>query len=107
MKGINWGALLLIFGFAAALGAGPAPMDGYLLRPGDLLLVSVWKEADLQSEVLIRPDGGISFPLAGELQASGHTVEELTKMLETRVRKYVPEAVVTVALKTVVGNRVY
>jgi len=62
MKGINWGALLLIFGFAAALGAGPAPMDGYLLRPGDLLLVSVWKEADLQSEVLIRPDGGMSCP---------------------------------------------
>jgi polysaccharide export outer membrane protein len=107
MKGTNWRALLLMFGFGCALGAGPAPMDAYLLRPGDLLLVSVWKESDLQSEVLIRPDGGISFPLAGELQASGHTVEELTKILETRVRKYVPDAVVTVSLKTVVGNRVY
>ena len=107
MKGISWGALLLIFGCGAALGAGTAVMDGYLLRPGDLLIVSVWKETDLQSEVLIRPDGGISFPLAGELQASGHTVEELRKMLETRVRKYVPDAVITVSVKTVLGNRVY
>jgi polysaccharide export outer membrane protein len=107
MKGSNWRALLLIFGFGTALGAGPAPVDGYLLRPGDLLLVSVWKESDLQSEVLIRPDGGISFALAGELQAAGHTVDELTRMLETRVRKYIPDAVVTVSVKTVLGNRVY
>jgi polysaccharide export outer membrane protein len=80
---------------------------GYLLRPGDVLLVSVWKETDLQGEVLIRPDGGISFALAGELQAAGHTVNELTKMLETRVRKYIPDAVVTVSVKTILGNRVY
>jgi polysaccharide export outer membrane protein len=81
--------------------------DGYKLRPGDLLQVSVWKETDLQSEVLIRPDGGLSFALAGELQAAGHTVAELTSMLETRIRKFIPDAVVTVAVKTVGGNRVY
>jgi polysaccharide export outer membrane protein len=107
MKGISSGALLLILGLGTALAAGPAPMDGYLLRPGDLLVVSVWKESDLQGEVLIRPDGGISFPLAGELEAAGHTVDEVTKLLETRVRKYVPDAVVTVSVKTVLGNRVY
>ena len=119
MKRTEWRALLLIFGFGTALGAGPAPPGptptgptppvdaGYLLRPGDLLVVSVWKETDLQGEVLIRPDGGISFALAGELQAAGHTVNELTKMLETRVRKYIPDAVVTVSVKTVLGNRVY
>ena len=106
MKGITW-AFLLVFDWGLALGAGPAPMDGYLLRPGDLLVVSVWKETDLQADVLIRPDGGISFPLAGEITAAGHTVDEVTKLLETRVRKYVPDAVVTVSVKTVLGNRVY
>jgi len=114
MKRTEWRALLLIFGFGTALGAGATPAAptphvdaGYLLRPGDVLVVSVWKETDLQGEVLIRPDGGISFALAGELQAAGHTVDELTKMLETRVRKYIPDAVVTVSVKTVLGNRVY
>jgi polysaccharide biosynthesis/export protein len=84
----------------------PAPA-GYKLRPGDILQVSVWKETDLQGEVLIRPDGGMSFALAGELQAAGHTVAELTSMLETRIHKFIPDAVVTVAVKTAGGNRVY
>jgi polysaccharide export outer membrane protein len=85
----------------------PGPPNGYKLRPGDVLQVSVWKETDLQGEVLIRPDGGISFALAGDLQAAGHTVAELTSMLETRIRKLIPDAVVTVAVKTAGGNRVY
>jgi polysaccharide export outer membrane protein len=85
----------------------PVLPEGYKLRAGDTLQISVWKEPDLQGEVLIRPDGGMSFALAGELQAAGHTVAELTSMLEERVRKYIPDAVVTVAVKAVAGNRVY
>src|ERR1700733_12956515 len=80
---------------------------GYKLQPGDILDVDVWKETDLKEETLIRPDGGISFPLAGDLQAAGHTVSELTSMLETRIRKFVPDPVVTVSVKTANGNRVY
>jgi len=101
----------LIVGCGLALGADQpppaAPPDGYKLRPGDILQISVWKETDLQGEVLIRPDGGISFALAGELPAAGHTVAELTTMLETRIRKYIPDAVVTVSVKAAGGNRVY
>jgi polysaccharide export outer membrane protein len=80
---------------------------GYVLQPGDVLQVAVWKETDLTAEVLIRPDGGMSFPLAGELHAAGHTVAELTAMLEKRVRKFEPDAVVTVVVKAAAGNRVY
>jgi polysaccharide export outer membrane protein len=89
---------------AAAL--TPVP-DGYKLQPGDLLQVNVWKETELQSEVLIRPDGGISFALAGDLQAAGLTTDELRAALELRVRKLVPDAVVTVLLKSPNGNRVF
>src|ERR1700736_3713316 len=81
--------------------------DGYKLQPGDLLMVLVWKETDLQSEVLIRPDGGISFALAGDLQAAGRTTDEVRADLETRVRKLIPDAVVTVQVKAVTGNRVF
>jgi polysaccharide biosynthesis/export protein len=80
---------------------------GYKLQPGDILQVVVWKETDLQSEVLIRPDGGISFALAGDVQAAGHTTDELRSELEARVRKLIPDAVVTVAVKAASGNRVF
>ena len=88
--------------------AADAPTaEGYALHPGDTLQVMVWKEPELQSEVLIRPDGGMAFPLAGEMHAAGHTVAELTAALEERIRKYVPDAVVTVAVKNVAGNQVF
>jgi len=102
--------LLVICGSASlALGA-PVPDANaatYRLQPGDVLQISVWKEQDLQSEVLIRPDGGISFALAGDLHAAGRTTDELRSELETRVRKLVPGAVVTVAVKAANGNRVF
>jgi polysaccharide biosynthesis/export protein len=117
--------LILIAACSTAVGDEPAPLasatpvaaapghvegiisPSYSLQPGDVLQVTVWKETDLTAEVLIRPDGGVSFALAGELQAAGHTVAELTAMLETRIRKYEPDAVVTVAVKASNGNRVY
>lgn len=80
---------------------------GYKLQPGDVLQINVWKETDLQSEALIRPDGGISFALAGDLQAAGRTTDELREELQIRVRKLVPDAVVTVAVKAANGNRIY
>jgi polysaccharide export outer membrane protein len=100
-------ALPLLFAWSAAVHGAEQPADGYKLRAGDVLQVSIWKETDLQSEVLIRPDGGMTFALAGELQAAGHTVAELTSMLETRIRKFIPDAVVTVSVKSAGGNRVY
>jgi polysaccharide export outer membrane protein len=79
----------------------------YHLQPGDVLQVVVWKETDLQSEVLIRPDGGISFPLAGDLDAAGLTTDELRVALQARVRRLIPDAVVTVSVKAPNGNRVF
>jgi polysaccharide export outer membrane protein len=96
---------LLVSGMVRAEDSG-TPV-GYRLQPGDVLQVVVWKETDLQSEVLIRPDGGISFPLAGDIQASGLTTADLRTELETRVRKLIPDAVVTVSVKAPNGNRVF
>ncbi len=107
MKLSKWLLLAALVGCGSALAAEAPSSGGYKLQPGDLLVVSVWKETDLQGEVLIRPDGGISFALAGELPAAGHTVAELTTALEARIRKFVPDAVVTVAVKLTNGNRVY
>jgi polysaccharide export outer membrane protein len=102
---VGW-ILLCSAAYAASQPQQPIP-DGYKLRPGDVLTISVWKETDLQSEVLIRPDGGISFPLTGELQAAGHTVAELTAALEAHIKKYIPDAFVTVMVKATNGSRIY
>jgi polysaccharide export outer membrane protein len=104
-----WLLAILLLGCARLMAADVtrALPDGYRLQPGDLLQVVVWKETDLQSEVLIRPDGGISFPLAGDTQAAGLTTDQLRVELEKRVRKLIPDAVVTVAVKAATGNRVY
>ena len=84
------------------------PVDAsYLVQPGDTLSVTVWREQDLQGEVLVRPDGGMSFPLAGEVEAAGHTVEDIRKTLQTRLKKYIPDPVVTVVVKKAEGSRIF
>jgi polysaccharide export outer membrane protein len=85
---------------------GTSP-DTYRLQPGDVLEISVWKEQDLQREVLIRPDGSFTFPLAGEVDARGKSVDSVRSILVDRLQKYVPTPVVTVAVKQIGGNRVY
>ena len=106
-KRTKWLPMMLLAFCGHAWADDPAATSGYKLQPGDILSVDVWKETDLKDETLIRPDGGISFPLAGDLPAAGHTVAELTAMLQMRIRKFVPDAVVTVSVKTANGNRVY
>jgi polysaccharide export outer membrane protein len=85
----------------------PFPVDAYRLQPGDILSVSVWKEPDLQADVLVRSDGGISFALAGDIPAAGMSVEELRAEIAARLQKFIPDPVVTVAPKLLGGNRVY
>lgn len=85
----------------------PAEDPEYYIGPEDVLQISVWKEDELNREVLVRPDGGISFPLAGDLQAAGKTPAELQSELTHRIRRYVPAAVVTVSVSKISGYRVY
>jgi polysaccharide biosynthesis/export protein len=106
--------LTALIGLVAVLGAAralaeepPAPSDAYLLQPGDIVQVVVWKEQELQGDVLIRPDGGLSFPLAGDVAAAGRTVEAVRADIEQRIRHYIPDGVVTVAVKQVNGNRIF
>lgn len=81
--------------------------SGYQLGPEDVLEISVWKEDALKKEVLIRPDGGLSFPLIGGVQAAGKTVGQLKREIEQRLEKFIPDPVVSIALLKVVGNKIY
>lgn len=83
------------------------PRDTYIVQPGDVLTIAVWREKDLQSEVAVRPDGGINFPLAGDIVVAGKTIEQIQKDIAAKLTKYVPDPVVTVAVKQSQGNKIY
>lgn len=88
-------------------GADQAQRDSYVVQPGDILTISVWKEKDLQGDITVRPDGGLNFPLAGDITASGKTVEQVQKDLAAKLAKYVPDPAVTVAVKQSAGYKIY
>ena len=84
-----------------------SPTPGYRIGPEDVLHISVWKEEELDREVLVRPDGGISFPLAGNMQAAGKTTQELMTEITRRIQRYIPDAVVTVTVSQVSGYDIF
>jgi polysaccharide export outer membrane protein len=79
----------------------------YEVQPSDLLQISVWREPELTQQVLVRPDGAFSFPLAGDVSAVGKSVEELRLELVERLSRYIPDLVVTVAVLEIRGNKIY
>jgi len=73
----------------------------YRLGPEDVLEVFVWKEPDLSTTVVVRPDGRISLPLANELEAGGKTVAQLQSEITTQLRRYISEPIVNVMVKQI------
>ncbi|MEO7775094.1 MAG: polysaccharide biosynthesis/export family protein [Steroidobacteraceae bacterium] len=111
MRNMIAGLLLLLGGVAVqaqTLPATSAATTGdYRLQAGDRLHVSVWKELEMQKEIIIAPDGRISFPLAGEINAAGRSISDVRKDIETRLKKYMPDPVVTVTVLQIGGNVAY
>ena len=92
----------LIAGCASSGGAPPqggntpVAVDAYRIGVDDVLQVSVWKNPDLSVKVPVRPDGMISMPLAGDIQAGGRTPEEVAEEIETVLGEYLREPKVAV-----------
>lgn len=78
----------------------------YRLGPEDVIEVFVWKEMDLTTTVVIRPDGRISLPLTGELEASGKTAVQLQHEIAAKLRQYVAEPIVNVMVKQVNSQKI-
>ena len=99
--------LLTLLMVAFTLPAFAQQPPDYLLHAGDQLDVSVWKEMELTQKIIIRPDGKFAFPLVGEVVAAGRSAEQVSNEITTRLKKYIPEPVVTVSVSGIEGNRVY
>jgi polysaccharide export outer membrane protein len=104
---------LLIVVLAAFIAGSPrahaqaVAQPDYTLNPGDNLDVDVYKEVELTKTVVVRPDGKFSFPLAGDILAINRTVVQVQQELTSKLTKYIPEPVVTVAVKTLDGCKIY
>ncbi len=104
---IGLSTVFLVLALTFAPGAAPAADDAYALNPGDVLEVSVWKEEGMQRDVQVLPDGKISFPLAGHIQAAGKSAEQVEKILAQRLTRYFPDPVITVTVKSVGGYTIF
>ncbi|MCE5234143.1 MAG: XrtA/PEP-CTERM system exopolysaccharide export protein [Mizugakiibacter sp.] len=78
---------------ADALSAAP-----YRIGVDDVVQVSVWRNPDLSVTVPVRPDGMISVPLVGDVQAGGHTPEEVAATIQDKLAAYVRDPKVAVIL---------
>lgn len=84
-----------------------APGSKFYLGPGDVLEISVWKDEALSRQVVVRPDGKISFPLIGDVVARGRTVSQLREAVEGKIKAFVPDAPVNVMVIQVGSPKVY
>ncbi len=84
----------------------PVPKD-FLLGPEDVLEVSVWRNQDLSRTVVIRPDGKISLPLIGEIQASGSNPAQVAAKIAARLAEFKENPNVSVSIKEVNSYFIY
>ena len=99
-------ATLLLLGVTPAGQAQQAP--DYTMNAGDTLDISVWKEEELtKKDVIVRPDGKFSFPLAGQVLARGRSAAEIEAEITSRLKRYIAEPVVSVSVKNLDGCRIY
>lgn len=81
--------------------------DVYHLNPGDKLEITVWEEEKLKQEVVVLPDGTISFPLVGHVAAAGKTTDGLAALLRERLRQFIPDSEINIRLLAAAGNMIY
>ena len=92
---------------AATTQSAPAPGGQafgereYRLGPEDVLSVFVWKQPDLSTTAVIRPDRKISLPLLGEMEAAGKTACQLQTEITAALRQFVNDPRVNVIVKEV------
>ena len=101
-------SLLLVFLlFSSEVSPAGTQSSPFLIGADDVLHIYVWKEPDLIQDVTVLPDGKITFPLIGEIQAQGRTVTELKDSITERLQSFVTAPEVTVIIRQINSRRIY
>jgi len=87
----------------------PAETDNnyYKIGKGDILEIIAWKEEDFTREVFVRIDGKITFPLLDDIHAAGRTTMEVKKEIQTKLKEFIEDPIVTVILKSPMSQKFY
>lgn len=86
----------------------PTELADYLLAPGDLVEITVWKEEGLQKqETLVAPDGNINFPLVGTIMAAGKPIAALEEAIARKLADYIADPVINVKLLHNNGHTIF
>jgi polysaccharide biosynthesis/export protein len=116
LSSLAWGIVLQLANPAApppapadkkVMAAPPPSPDDYRVGAGDKLRIEVYKDAQLSQSLQVRPDGKITIPLVGELEASGRTPLELRDMVTRQLKEYINNPVVTVIVTEASGAVAY
>ncbi len=86
---------------------GLAAEKVYDIGPGDIIEISVWKDPELSRNLVVPPDGIISFPLVGSINIKRLTVPELRKIVTQKLSEFIPDATVTVMLVEINSLKAY
>ena len=82
--------------------------QSFRLEAGDVIRVSVWKEPNhSRARVLVRPDGKISLPLIGDIPAARTTITQVSKEIQIKLKTFVPDPRVDVALISTRSYQIY
>jgi polysaccharide biosynthesis/export protein len=79
----------------------------YIIGVEDELQISVWREPELSTSVVVRPDGMITLPLINDVKAVGLKTEELQNVLMEKLKNFVNEPQVTVIVRSIRSRKVY
>jgi polysaccharide export outer membrane protein len=83
------------------------PPSDYTIGVDDQLSIVFWKDKDLTTDVVVRPDGMISLPLLNEMPAAGLTPDQLREKVTQAALKYVEDPTVSVVVKQINSRKVY
>lgn len=92
-------SLIAVFGPRFAFCGEGAGSEDYLIYPADILEISIYGEAELTRELVVRPDGKVSFPLIGDIKVAGQSTSQVKATVDDKVSAFVPEASATVIVK--------
>ena len=81
------------------------PID-YKVISGDKREIFVWQHTDLTRDIIVRPDGKISFPLIGDIEAQGRTLTEIDDEVTRKLAEYLVSPQVSVTVKEFAGEKV-
>ncbi len=100
--------LIVFFAFIIVAVACPAlHAESYNIGPGDVLEISVWRDDALSREIVIPPDGILSFPLIGDVNVANMSVAQIRDVIKKKLSEYIPDASVSVIIKQINSLKAY